>query len=75
MVSIVVADNGIGFEQEYSERIFMTFTRLNSKDQYEGTGLGLSLCRKIAERHGGTIRAEGEPGVGAKFIVTLPLAE
>ncbi len=73
MAKIVVADNGIGFEQEYAERIFKTFTRLNTKDYYEGTGLGLSLCRKITERHGGSIAAEGMEGEGAKFIITLPV--
>jgi light-regulated signal transduction histidine kinase (bacteriophytochrome) len=73
MAKIVVADNGIGFEQEYAERIFKTFTRLNSKDNYEGTGLGLSLCKKIVERHGGSITAEGVEGDGARFIVMLPM--
>lgn len=72
---IKVEDNGIGFEQEYAERIFESFARLNSKDQFEGTGLGLSLCRRIAERHGGTIYATGEPGVGASFIIRLPLIQ
>jgi PAS domain S-box-containing protein len=74
MVRISVADNGIGFEEQSAERIFRTFTRLHSKDEYEGTGLGLSLCRSIVERHGGTIYAEGTPGEGARFIITLPLA-
>jgi PAS domain S-box-containing protein len=72
---IRIDDNGIGFEQEYAERIFESFTRLNSKDQFEGTGLGLSLCKRIAERHGGHIQAEGRPGVGARFIITLPLTQ
>jgi PAS domain S-box-containing protein len=75
MVRILVEDNGIGFEPEYAERIFTTFTRLNSKDHYEGTGLGLSLCRKIAERHGGSIIAEATPGAGARFTVSLPAAQ
>jgi PAS domain S-box-containing protein len=70
---IVVEDNGIGFHAEDAHRIFQTFTRLNAKDKYEGTGLGLSLCKKIAERHGGTIQAEGVPGVGARFILRLPV--
>ena len=72
-VKIVVADNGIGFEQEYAEAIFKTFTRLNTKDKYEGTGLGLSLCRKIVERHGGTITAASEVGEGARFMIVLPV--
>lgn len=70
---ITVTDNGIGFEQSQDKRIFQTFSRLNSKDRYEGTGLGLALCKKIAERHGGTISARGEEGVGAVFTVVLPV--
>lgn len=73
MARIVVSDNGIGFGADHAGRIFETFTRLNPKDQYEGTGLGLSLCRKIVERHGGTITAEGAEGEGATFTLTLPL--
>ncbi|MGO4770372.1 PAS domain S-box protein [Flavobacterium sp. W22_SRS_FK3] len=72
---ITLADNGIGFEQNQAERIFETFTRLNSKDRYEGTGLGLSLCKKIVERHEGTITATGILGSGATFIITLPLRQ
>jgi PAS domain S-box-containing protein len=71
-VRITVQDNGIGFEQSHAEKIFEAFARLNSKDRYEGTGLGLSLCRKIVARHHGTIQALGEPGVGATFIIQLP---
>lgn len=70
---IVVADNGIGFEQEQAERIFTTFTRLNSKDLYEGTGLGLALCKKIVQRHNGFINAKGEKGKGAEFTILLPI--
>lgn len=73
-VAITVRDNGIGFAQEHAEKIFHTFTRLYSKDQYEGSGLGLALCRKIAERHGGTISAISSPGEGATFMVRLPNA-
>jgi PAS domain S-box-containing protein len=71
-VKVMVQDNGIGFEPEESERIFSSFTRLNSKDKFEGTGLGLSLCRKIAERHGGAIFADAEMDKGACFTVILP---
>lgn len=72
VLRITVKDNGIGFEQEYAERIFNSFLRLNSKDQYEGTGLGLALCKKIAERHNGSIEAKGQPGEGSIFTLTLP---
>jgi len=72
---INLEDNGIGFESEQAERIFETFTRLNSKDIYEGTGLGLSLCKKIVERHGGSIKATGRLGQGAAFIIKLPLLQ
>ncbi|MBI2722419.1 MAG: PAS domain-containing protein [Bacteroidetes bacterium] len=74
-VEIKVSDNGIGFEAVYDHRIFETFVRLHSKDTYEGTGLGLALCKKIAERHGGKITAEGEVDKGATFIITLPLKQ
>ena len=72
-VHITVADNGIGFNPEYAEKMFGVFSRLNSKDAYEGTGLGLALCRKIAVRHGGEIYAEGKEGQGAIFHVFLPV--
>lgn len=72
---ITLQDNGIGFESVYAERIFETFTRLNSKDNYEGTGLGLSLCKKIVERHEGSISATGIFSEGATFIMTLPLQQ
>ena len=75
MVSITVTDNGIGFQNESSEKIFNTFARLNSKDKYEGTGLGLALCKKIVERHNGFIRAKGEKDSGATFTILLPLKQ
>ncbi len=71
-VRIVVADNGIGFEQTYADRIFEVFQRLHGRGEYEGTGIGLAICRKIVERHGGTITARGVPGVGAEFTIDLP---
>jgi signal transduction histidine kinase len=70
---IVVADNGIGFEPQYGDRIFRVFERLNGRAEYPGTGIGLALCQKIAARHGGQIVAEGRPGEGATFTVMLPL--
>ncbi|HKH59666.1 MAG TPA: ATP-binding protein [Flavitalea sp.] len=72
---IRVQDNGIGFEQYEAEKIFDTFSRLNSKDQFEGTGLGLSLCKRIVLRHGGNIEAIGKRNEGAVFIVQLPLKQ
>ena len=67
-----VKDNGIGFKEEYAERIFGVFTRLHGKDEYAGSGVGLSICRKIVERHRGSISARSAPGEGATFTVTLP---
>lgn len=72
LIKIVLSDNGIGFEEEQAAAIFDTFTRLNSKDKYEGTGLGLALCKKIVERHGGRISAEGNLNIGATFTIILP---
>jgi PAS domain S-box-containing protein len=69
---IRVIDNGIGFEQQYAERIFQIFQRLHGRKTFEGTGIGLAICRKIAERHNGTLIAQGEPDRGATFIFTLP---
>lgn len=69
---IVLTDNGIGFEADHAEQIFVTFFRLNSKDKYEGTGLGLALCKKIVERHGGLIYARGQKDRGAQFVILLP---
>lgn len=68
-----VRDNGIGFEPQHTERIFEVFKRLNGRSAYEGTGIGLALCRQIAERQGGHITATSTPGQGAAFLVTLPL--
>lgn len=75
LCQITVADNGIGFKQEYAERIFGIFQRLHGREAYQGTGVGLAVCKKIAERHDGTITAQGKPGEGATFIVTLPTAK
>lgn len=75
LVQVTIHDNGIGLDTAHAERIFTAFERLHSKDKYEGNGLGLALCRKIANRHNGTITASGEKDNGAQFIVTLPLKQ
>jgi PAS domain S-box-containing protein len=69
---ITVEDNGIGFDEKYRDRIFQIFQRLHGRNEYEGTGIGLAICRKIVERHGGVIAAHSSPGAGAKFVITLP---
>jgi|EndMetStandDraft_5_1072996.scaffolds.fasta_scaffold50314_1 signal transduction histidine kinase len=74
-VELTVADNGIGFEEQYLDRIFEVFQRLHGRNEFEGTGIGLAICRKIVERHGGTITARSKPGEGATFIVTLPMEQ
>lgn len=71
---IEVSDNGIGFDAKFARDIFDPFRRLNPQEQFEGTGIGLAVCRRIVERHGGTISAEGSPGEGATFRFTLPSA-
>ncbi len=70
---ITVADNGIGFDQQYSDKIFQIFQRLHGRSEYEGTGIGLAICKRIVENHHGLIRAVGEPGKGATFTILLPL--
>jgi light-regulated signal transduction histidine kinase (bacteriophytochrome) len=69
---IVIADNGIGFDNKYADRIFAIFQRLHGKTEYDGTGIGLATVRKIVDRHAGMIEADGVPGEGATFRITLP---
>lgn len=70
---IYIKDNGIGFDEKYLDRIFSVFQRLHGKDRYDGTGIGLAVCRKIAERYGGTIYATSKPGVGSTFVFKIPI--
>jgi len=72
---IRVQDNGIGFNIKYLDRIFRPFQRLHGQPEYEGTGMGLAICRSIVERHGGTITAQSQPGEGSVFILDLPMEQ
>jgi PAS domain S-box-containing protein len=75
LCQILVEDNGIGFDEKYLDRIFTVFQRLHKKGEYEGTGVGLAICRKIVDRHSGTITARSRPGEGTTFVVTMPVRQ
>jgi light-regulated signal transduction histidine kinase (bacteriophytochrome)/CheY-like chemotaxis protein len=75
LYQILVQDNGIGFDEKYLSSIFNAFQRLHGRNEYEGTGMGLAICRKIVERHNGSITAKSSPGKGSIFIVTLPFQQ
>lgn len=75
LCELTVSDNGIGFDEKYLDRIFNVFQRLHTRNEYEGTGMGLAIARKIVLHHGGAITARSKPGQGAAFIVTLPLSQ
>jgi PAS domain S-box-containing protein len=75
IVRVIVSDNGIGFDEAYSEKIFQPFQRLVGKSQYEGSGIGLAICRKIVERHKGVIEVKSEPGEGTSFTISLPVRQ
>jgi signal transduction histidine kinase len=74
-IALTIEDNGIGFDNQFKEQIFTIFQRLHSRNEYEGTGIGLATCRKIVERHQGTIEADGRPGEGSTFTIRLPLTQ
>lgn len=73
-VEVTVSDNGIGFDPQYAEQIFKIFHRLHGRSEYEGTGIGLATCRKIMDRHGGSITAQSKPGSGTRIVVKIPAA-
>lgn len=75
ILTMTVADNGIGFDEKYLDRIFTPFQRLHGRNEYEGTGIGLAVCRKIVERHGGILTARSTPGKGTTFVVSLPVKQ
>jgi signal transduction histidine kinase len=72
---ICIEDNGIGFEPDYAERIFLIFQRLHGISEYSGTGIGLAICKKIVDSHQGYIMAYGYPGKGAAFVIILPVKQ
>ena len=71
-IAVKLSDNGIGFEEKFADRIFVVFQRLHGRGEYEGSGIGLAIVRKIVERHGGTIKAKATLGEGAVFVFDLP---
>jgi signal transduction histidine kinase len=75
VVQICVEDNGIGFNEKYLDRIFQPFQRLHSREEYQGSGIGLAICRKIVLRHNGDLTAKSTPNEGSTFIITLPVKQ
>jgi light-regulated signal transduction histidine kinase (bacteriophytochrome) len=73
VVELSIQDNGIGFDSKYTDKIFAMFQRLHGRSEYEGTGVGLAVCRRITDRHSGSITATSELGKGATFIIRLPV--
>ena len=75
LVEIKIADNGIGFDQKYADKVFTVFQRLHGKQEYEGTGIGLAICRRIIEHHNGAISVSSEQGIGTTFNIQLPIKQ
>ena len=75
IITLHISDNGIGFEDKYAEKIFGLFQRLHNKEEFEGTGIGLAICKKIAELHNGSITGTGIPGQGSRFTISLPVMQ
>ena len=73
LARIFIEDNGMGFDEHYLDRIFKPFQQLHARNRFEGTGMGLAICRKIVESHEGTITVESSAGIGSRFIVALPV--
>ena len=74
-VRVCVRDNGIGFDPKYGEQVFEPFQRLHGPDEYEGSGIGLAICRKIIQRHGGKVGVDTTPGIGSTFWFSLPVPQ
>jgi signal transduction histidine kinase len=70
-IQVAVKDNGIGFEERFIDQIFKPFHRLHARNEYEGIGMGLAICMKIVQKHGGTLEAKSRPGEGATFLITF----
>lgn len=74
-MQISIADNGIGFDNAYSDKIFKMFQRLDKAERFQGTGIGLAICKNIVDKHHGKITATGKPNKGATFTVLLPVKQ
>jgi signal transduction histidine kinase len=73
MVELAICDNGVGFDSQYQDKLFRVFERLHYPSEFEGTGVGLAIVKRVVERHGGSVTAHSESGQGAEIRVTLPV--